>query len=292
MIAVRMSLTGAPTMNQMAPTGQAGVDAYVSEQNADGSWTEPRFWAVARPAVDAAEYERVLLPAIPAPEHGLRMITLNLPLYLGVTEVEVGLAPESQVAAPRPFAVPGRVVFYGTSITTGGCATRPGMTYPSILGRRLDQEVINLGFPGDGKGDPEVARLLGQLDDVACHVLDYETNVLETEKVRTTLTDFIPILREARPEVPILVITKARYAREAYDAEQVRSRLERRDIQLEIVERHRAAGDEHVHFLDLGHLDMAAGTVDGLHPTDLGFTWYADAIEPKLRRILGGDTSR
>src|SRR5690606_269350 len=102
---------------------------------------------------------------------------------------------------------PGRLVVYGTSITQGGCASRPGMAYPSILARRLGIETLNLGFSGNGRGEPEVAHILAQLENVSCFILDYESNVPVAEDLRTTLTAFIPILRERHPDVPIIVIS-------------------------------------------------------------------------------------
>jgi len=265
-------------MDQMAGTGQCGMDAYV------GDWGAQRYWGTARPVLGSAEYSAVLFRAVGRQD---RTVCLNLPLYVGVRELQVGLDPDATVTAAPPFEHPGRVVIYGTSITHGGCASRPGAAYPALLSRRLRQEVLNLGFAGNSKGDAEVAHILGELEDVACYVLDYETNVLEVEPLRETLTAFIPILREARPGVPILVVTKPALARGLRDPGYRATTLERRDLQREIVDRHRAAGDTDVHFLDLTDLDIAEATVDGVHPSDLGFVQLADAIEPSLRRLLG-----
>ncbi|MFW6598616.1 SGNH/GDSL hydrolase family protein [Propionibacteriaceae bacterium Y2011] len=276
-LAVKVELAGPPNMNHMPATGQCGVDAYV------GEWGAQRYWGTARPVLDSSDYTAIVFD-VDASE--MRTVTLNLPLYQGVREVLIGVDPGAQVAAPPPFTAPGRIVVYGTSITQGGCATRPGMAWPGIVSRRLGQEVLNLGFSGNGKGEPEVARTLAQLDDVACFVLDYETNVAEAEDLRTTLTDFIPILRERHPETPILVVSKPAFHREAHAERHRQARMARRDIQREIVERHRAAGDRHVHFLDQGDLDIAEGTVDGVHPSDLGFVQLADSIEPALREAL------
>lgn len=276
-VAVDVVLDRAPGMDLMPATGEGGIDADV------GDWGAQRYWGTARPGFGSDSYRSVVFQADP----GMRTVTLNLPLYRGVQSLQIGVDPGAQVAAPPDFPHPGRIAIYGTSVTHGGCASRPGMAYPAILGRRLGHEILNLGFAGNGKGEPEVARVLAQLDDTVCFVLDYETNVLEAEALRTSLTEFIPILRDRHPTVPILVASKPGFARRLRDADYRRSCEERRDIQHQIVERHRAAGDHNLHFVDLGELDIAEGTVDGVHPTDSGFTQLADRFEVELRALLG-----
>lgn len=276
-LAVRVELTGPPGMDLMPATGECGVDAYV------GDWGAQRYWGTARPRLDSKSYESVVFRADP----GTRTVTLNLPLYKGVRQLSVGIDSGAQVSAPPPFLAPGRIAIYGTSVTNGGCASRPGMAYPAVLGRRLGREILNLGFAGNGKGEPEVARILAQLEDVACFVLDYETNVLETEALCTSLTDFLPILRERHPTTEILVASKPRFARGLRDREYRSTTEARRDLQRDIVQGHRDRGDRHLHFLDLSDLDIAEGTVDGVHPTDSGFVQLADRFEPVLRELLG-----
>lgn len=276
-VGVDVVLDQAPGMDLMPATGEGGIDADV------GDWGAQRYWGTARPGFGTDRYRSVVFKADPA----MRTVTLNLPLYRGVQSLKIGVDPDAQVAAAPDFPRPGRIAIYGTSVTHGGCASRPGMAYPAILGRRLGHEILNLGFAGNGKGEPEVARVLAQLEDIECFVLDYETNVLETEALRTSLTEFLPILRERHPVVPILVASKPGFARRLRDAEYLRTCLDRRDIQQQIVERHRAGGDHNIHFVDLGDLDIAEGTVDGVHPTDSGFTQLADRFEVELRALLG-----
>ena len=275
-VAVRVKLAGPANMNHMPATGQCGFDIYVGD---DGG----SYWGVARPVLDSTEYQSTFFTA-PSPQ--MRTIALNFPLYQGVVEVQVGLDPDSAVEAAPAHPRSGRLVIYGTSITQGGCASRPGMAYPAILARRLGIETLNLGFSGNGKGEPEVARILAQLDDVSCFVLDYESNVPLVEDMRSTLIDFIPILRERHPDVPIVVINKTQRINERYDPASRETRIAKRDAQAEVVAGYQQAGDARLEFLDLGGHDLTEGSVDGVHHTDLGFVQLADLVEPTVRRWL------
>lgn len=198
----------------------------------------------------------------------------------------VGLESQANLEPAPTYPRPGRVVIYGTSIAQGGCASRPGMAYPAILSRRLGIEIASFGFSGNGKGEPEVAHILAELDDVAVFVLDYDANVADVESLRTTLTRFVPILRQAHPYTPILVISRPVVAKESYSFAARADRVKRGNVQREIVDQYQAAGDDHISFLDLGDLDYADATVDGIHATDLGFLRLANAIEPSLRSLL------
>src|SRR5690606_22957788 len=104
----------------------------------------------------------------------MRMITLNFPLYQGVQEIEIGLSPDAQLIAPTPYIDDRKVIVYGTSITQGGCAARPGMSYTNILSRMINYEFINLGFSGNGQGEPELSHIISQIERPALLVLDYE----------------------------------------------------------------------------------------------------------------------
>jgi hypothetical protein len=155
-------------MPHMPATGVSGLDLYVRSEKGRWQWL-----AVGRPAQKANATQLVtgLAP-------GKREYLLYLPLYNGVSSVQIGI-PKSSTLAKGPARPPERqkpVIFYGTSITQGGCASRPGMVHTAILGRKLERPVINLGFSGNGTMDLEVAKLLGELDP-AVYVLDCLPNM-------------------------------------------------------------------------------------------------------------------
>lgn len=206
-------------------------------------------------------------------------------------EVWIGVDEDATIGAPAEYASDKKVVLYGTSITQGGCATRPGMAYPNLLSRYLPYEFINLGFSGNGKGEPEVARTIAGIANPAMFVLDYEANVGTAEQMAETVPAFIRILRERHPEVPILVVSKIRNAGDRFYEERLQMLRDRRNVQQSIVERLRKEGDANVHFLDggtlLGEEDAEECTVDGVHPTDLGFLRMAQCLTPVIRKLIG-----
>jgi len=211
------------------------------------------------------------------------------PLYTGVLEVQIGLDPEAAVEAPGPRALPGRVVVYGTSITQGGCASRPGMCYTNILARRLNMEFINLGFSGSGQGEPEVARLVAQVSEPRLFVMDYEANCGDPDRMRRTLPEFVDIVRGNHPGLPVLVISQIQNPLSTYSEPFLRSSERLRQIQRGFVEARREAGDKAIYFFDASGVlgeDFDECTVDGVHPTDLGFLRMACGFEPVFREIL------
>lgn len=282
-LSVRVKLKGKADMVHMPATGQCGVDCYT------GPAGEParKFVNTTRYDLALSEYECMLFSGW---ERKMRSFTLFLPLYQGVEEIWVGLDEQASVIAPPDYRSARKVVIYGTSITQGGCASRPGMAYPNILSRRIPVEFINLGFSGSGKGEPEVARVIAQIADPALFVLDYEANAGSAEQLSRTLPEFIRILRAAHPEVPILVVSKIRYAREAEEPGLLRNREECKRVQQEHVRRLREQGDRNVYFFDgsrlLGREDVEECTVDGVHPTDLGFLRMADGLESVIATLL------
>lgn len=281
LVAVQVKLRGVASNAAIPATAQCGFDLYV------GPAGDQRFMSVTKYDHTRSEYENLLFERLRLPAR-LLDFALNFPLGMAIEEIRVGLESGARVEPPAPFAVEGPVVIYGTSITHGACASRPGMAYPSILGRRLNVDVVNLGFGGSGKGEPEVARTLAGIPRPACLVLDYEANTSGLEQLQQTLPAFIAILRAAHPTVPILVATKIPFASENFNDTQA-ERLRNRDYQKSVVEDLRQRGDRHLHFLDVGALlgpDFAEGTVDGIHPTTLGFKLMADVFEPCLRELL------
>jgi hypothetical protein len=135
---------------------------------------------------------------------------ISVILY-GVESVQIGLPLGAFLAKAPPrlalFSKP--VCIYGTSITQGGCASRPGMAYTAILDRRLDRPVINLGFSGNGPVELEVGRFLAELDPALC-VLDCLPN-MEAPQVNERAVPFVKLLRQSRPDTPIVLVENIAY---------------------------------------------------------------------------------
>jgi hypothetical protein len=263
-------------MDHMPATGVSGLDLYV---RGNGKWN---WLAVGRPT----QFPTNEVTLVHGLSEGLHEYLLYFPLYNGVQSVEVGI-PRGAIMTKAPERV-GRyktICFYGTSITQGGCASRPGMAYTAVLVLMLDQPTINLGFSGNGPMDLEMAGFLAELDP-AIYVIDSLPN-MEAAMVTERAKSFVTILRRARPETPIVLVENITYqnaefvsSRDSYVAKNVALR--------ETYQRLIDGGIKNLHYLRgddlLGHDGEA--TVDGTHPTDLGFVRMAEAMYPVLSRLL------
>ena len=264
----------------MAATGISGVDLYVQ---VDGRW---HFMGVGRPTV-YPDFNSVEISLPDRAEAKVANYRVYFPLYNGLTDIEIGVPEGASFAFAKQQADEKPIVIYGTSITQGGCAARPGMAYTSILGRRLNREIINLGFSGNGKTEQEVATLIAELDPAA-FVIDALPN-LTVALLKERMPRFIEIIREKRPETPILLVQNPIYPTAPYVAHFGERVEEANQILAKMHADRVAAGDKAIMLVEACDLTTDGGesTVDGVHPTDLGFVMLADKLEPQLRQAIG-----
>lgn len=273
-VAVRATLADSADMNHMPRAASAGFDLY------RGHGAEAVHAGTAQPNRDESRLVRILTRA----GGGSAEWTLDFPLYGGFTSLEIGLVPGAVPAPPPPHAL-GRIVFYGSSITQGGCASRPGNAFASLVCRELDAEQVNLGFSGSGRGEPAVAHVIAGMDHLSAFVFDYDHNAPSPEHLAATHEPFYRIVREARPDLPVLFVSRPDvWERNAEDA------AARLAIVRATYERALARG-ERVGLVDgstlFGTRHRDACTVDGCHPNDLGFSRMAETLVPALRALLG-----
>lgn len=266
-------------MPHMPATGVSGLDLYA--RTGQGQW---RWLAVGVPQTFPTSQVQ-LVAGLPA---GRREYLLYLPLYNGVSAVEIGLPPECtfEKAPPRPTGRRRPLVFYGTSITQGGCASRPGMVHTALLGRWLDCPVINLGFSGNGKMEPEITELMAELD-AAAYIIDCLPNMAPQEVAERTVP-LVQTLRRARPAAPIALVEDRSYTNAFFLDSARQGNLDRRAALRTAHSQLLAQGLGDLHYLEgedlLGEDDE--GTVDSSHPTDLGFMRQAQAFLPLLQRLV------
>jgi len=266
-------------MEHMPATGVSGLDLYIRTENGTFGWL-----AQGRPS----KFPMNQVDLMHGLEPGWHEFLLYLPLYNGVNSVQLGISPEFSISKPasRPSERSRPICFYGTSIVQGGCASRPGMVHTAILGRRLDYPVINLGFSGNGPMELELARFMAELDP-AIFVVDCLPN-MEPAQVTERAVPFVEILRQARPNTPIVLVENIAYQGSPYLPERFKGYREKNEALHQSYRRMMESGVKNIFYLPctdlLGHDEEA--TVDGTHPTDLGFMRMADALEPILRQAL------
>ena len=210
---------------------------------------------------------------------------MYLPLYNGIDSLEIGVPPGSMFGAIEPRRER-PLLFYGTSIMHGACASRAGMAFPAILGRRLNMPVVNLGFSGNGKMEPEVGKLLTEID-AAVYIIDCLPNVTPLETAQRA-TPLVRQLRAARPKTPILMVEDRIFANAVVLPGRAKGHRERQAAFRAACDTLIAEGIEGLYYLEGKDLLGGDGeaTVDGSHPTDLGMVRYADAYDKVLRKIL------
>lgn len=274
-IAIRAVMPSICRMAHMAYTGIHGFDMYADE--GDGA----RYFATFTPRTDIEggyESEKSF------GSEKERLITINMPLYNSLTSLEIGIDEGAYMKAAPDYKYKNPIVFYGSSITQGGCASRPGMCYAAILSRKLDADIINLGFSGSGKGEACVAKYIASLE-MSAFVLDYDHNAPTPEHLESTHKTFFDTVRTAHPELPIIMTSRPK------------SRLSEGEIRRRgIIEKTyldaKASGDRNVYFISGEELVAGLcdeGTVDGIHLTDLGFNAMASGLYPILKlALLGG----
>jgi hypothetical protein len=220
-------------------------------------------------------------------ERKMRDITLYLPLYKAVTIQELSLDADARLEPPMPYAVAKPVVYYGTSITQGGCASNPGGDCQAILERKLNADFVNLGFSGNGFGDPAVADAICELDP-SCIVVDFWANTT-ADQYAAALPIFVDILRKKWPRMPILVTGPFYFPAEANGGDVARQQTARRHTAEDLVKQRRKHGDSRIWYVDglkMLNRDQTAGLVDGVHCNSLGFYYNALGLEPYLRKAL------
>jgi hypothetical protein len=260
-------------MHHMASVGESGFDLYVGKNYLGSAWPDKdgkivKEWKVGR-------------------DRRTREITLYLPLYKHVAVREINLDVEASIERALPYGIEKPVVYYGSSITQGGCASNPGGSCQAILERRLNADFVNLGFSGNGMGEPALAQAICELDP-SCVVLDFWGNP-SAEQYAAALPPFVELLRKKFPKTPILVTSPFYFPAEDADMELARGQGIKRRTAGDYVGQRRKAGDSHIAFVDgfkmLGK-GQASGLVDGVHCNSLGFYFNAIGLEPFLKKAL------
>lgn len=272
-VSVKWDLLNDTQMNHMAYTGIKGVDLYCK---VDNQW---QFVNTGRP--EKKENVSLLISNMPVK---MREYKLYFSLYEGVTKVEVGIDSLSEIVRPvKSNQKP--LVFYGTSITQGGCASRPGMAYTNIISRKLNVDCINFGFSGNGRMEKPLAELISGID-ASCYVIDGTGN-MTPEEVHKNALPLVEIIRSKRAATPIVFI-EGPISEKAYFDSLDMADINNKNMALKTeYEKMIKSGFKNIYYIDNKGMkgNDHESTVDGVHFTDLGFLRYADFFLSKLKQF-------
>lgn len=207
---------------------------------------------------------------------------LYLPLYNEVLDLEIGLERGAILKEGTKYSFPGQVVFYGSSITQGGCASRPGNSYPAILSREFDFDFVNLGFSGSCFGEQEMAKLISEAPGTI-FVLDYDHNAHSIVELKATHLAFFETIRKVHKNLPVIIMSKPIFIPSTLDTR-------RKELIKETYTTFKNKRDNNVYFVDGSTFFpknmKESATVDGAHPNDLGFWFMKEALVKPLETII------
>lgn len=263
-VAIAAQMDDIGKMPHFAISGSAGFDVY---ETVDGTEIYRDTFV---PPFDMTHGYQSLKELGPS---AMRTITIHFPLYSGVQKLWIGLQEHAKLAAPVPYIQQPPIVYYGSSITQGGCASRPGNSYQAILSRRFHVNHWNLGFSGSAKGEKAMSDYLAKLP-MSVFVLDYDHNAPSVSHLENTHERMYQAVRKTHPNIPIIMMSRPQHR--LTDEEQAR---------LEVIQstfrNARENGDPNVYLLtgaELTQLCGDNGTVDNCHPNDFGFASMARAL--------------
>lgn len=273
-IGVYAVIPQAGRMSHFAMTGSTGFDLYREENG------KQAYVSTVMPQFDIRDGGSVAgEKAFDRKE--MHEYTLNFPLYSEVERVYIVLDENAALQSPRKYKKEKPIVYYGSSITQGGCASRPGNAYQAFLSRRFDCDFINLGFSGNARGEDEIAHYINGLD-MSVFVFDYDHNAPSVEHLKATHERMFKRIRRKNPTLPIVCVSMPTPL-PGYE--------ERREVIKATVNRAIEGGDKNVYFVNGCDSSEVFGagdsvSVDGVHPNDLGFFCMAKIIGDVLEKIL------
>ena len=212
----------------------------------------------------------------------LEQITVFLPRNVVVTDIILEFPDDAEILPADPYTYDKPLLYYGSSITEGAHVSRVTNGYNALLSAWLDTDYYNLGFSGSAKGEEPIARFIASLD-ISAFIMDYDHNAPDAEHLEKTHQKFFNIIRNAKPDMPIIIMTRPDFD---YDAECPK----RREIIKKTYQDAKSAGDNNVYFIDgetfFGNEDRHYCTSDLIHPNDLGMYRMAKTIYPVLKEVL------
>ncbi|AGC69331.1 hypothetical protein Cst_c23710 [Thermoclostridium stercorarium subsp. stercorarium DSM 8532] len=275
-ITIRMELKTLNVDRAIPLPGSAGADVYF------GTGIQSRFAGYVAPTnyneTDKTVETKLVKSSKP------ETVTINLPRNEQIASMEIGIDDGANIYQAAEYRVNSPIIYYGSSITEGGCAPRPGTAYTSILSRWLDADYFNYGFSGGAKGELVFAEYIAKHKNISVFVYDYDHNAPTPEHLANTHEPFFKVIREAHPDIPIVMMSRPDFDRDPKDS------IERRNIIYQTYINAKKSGDNNVYFVDgmqfFGPVGRSECTIDGCHPNALGFMRMAETLYPLMSHLL------
>ena len=217
----------------------------------------------------------------------MRDITIYLPIYADCTVYSVNLDSDASVLPATSFMLDKPLVFYGTSVTQGGCASRGGLSYQAMLCRALHLDFVNLGFSGCGRFESEVAQAIAELPMAALVIDSGQNCMFHPGEIERRFKPFYTIVRKRNPQLPMLITTPIFCDDERWNPV-MQSVLESQRTHIKAVYDEVVPDDPNLYLLEwTKHLYADDCTIDALHPNDMGFYRMKETLLPVMRDMLG-----
>jgi hypothetical protein len=280
LIALRCRMNTRTVFSHMPQTGTGGFTVY-----ADDTYYNTFIPPLPVPGTADKGYAGIM----DFPDKKKRDITIYFPLYNEVNELSLGLEEKACLESAKDYKYQSPIIFYGSSITQGGCASCPGNSYDAIVCRNLNADYINAGFSGNCKAELSLADYFATVN-ASVFVYDYDHNAPDPAFLKKTHYPFYQRYRRKNKTTPVVMISRPDFT----DKPNCRTgeQILRREIIRGSYEKGIAAGDRNLYFIDgetlFGKKNTRCCTVDTTHPNDIGFMRMAQKVTPLLRQILAG----
>lgn len=268
--------------NAMPAVAAIGFNLYIEK---DGEW----LWAASKANKEGKEKDgsqkvEKPLKLIGNMDESTKKCLMYLPLFAELKDLKIGV-PEGYTltAAPNPFRH--RIAIFGSSFTHGSCASASGMTYPAFLGRQTGLYLCSFGMSGNSKLQKVMGEILGETKADA-YICDSFSNPT-IEQIDERIRPFIEAIRVNNPDAPIIFLKTIYREGRNFDLKAEKKEQDRiefvDDLMKKICKEYK-----NVYFVDVAdqtgktHLTSA----DGVHPYSWGYKLWADAIQPKIVKIL------
>jgi hypothetical protein len=230
---------------------------------------------------------------------------LHLAAFNGVTAVAIGV-PRGAVINPLPAsrAAPPALAVYGSTAAQGAFTPRPGVAWPTRLGRLLDDRAVyNFAFAGSCLFEEALVPFFANVPAAGGFLIDCGYD-LPVDALEDSAVAFVAALRAALPATVPVVVVEPPDCRPTWlvpDAPWT-NLTGRRAALRRAYGRLQASGAVNLHYVN-GSLLYASTqaastepTLDGLLPLDSGHRLISDALSNILATVHAGgqvdDTGR